>query len=41
MQKAQPKQRLALKIEALPKLKVLCICQGLTTATSQWQLYRG
>jgi hypothetical protein len=27
MQKAQPKQRPALKVKALPKLKVLCACQ--------------
>jgi hypothetical protein len=27
MQKAQSKQRPALKVKALPKLKVLCTCQ--------------
>jgi len=27
MQKAQPKQRPAIKVKALPKLKVLCTCQ--------------
>jgi hypothetical protein len=27
MQKARPKQRSALKVKALPKLKVLCTCQ--------------
>jgi hypothetical protein len=27
MQKAQLKQRLAIKVKALPKLKVLCTCQ--------------
>jgi len=27
MQKAQPEQRPALKVKALPKLKVLCTCQ--------------